>query len=86
MSTGYTTKTTWLGTEYGCRIFYDGELIVEARVPTRDLIGAAYRDMLRTLDKLGGDAFTNAARRRKYREGNPALSVKHYWRGKQKRT
>ena len=24
-----TTKATWLGHEYGCRIFYDGRLVLE---------------------------------------------------------
>lgn len=78
----YTTKATWLGTEYGCRVFRDGDLIVEARAPTRDLIGATFRDLLRTLDKCGGDAFTSAARERKFKTGNPMASVKHWWGGK----
>lgn len=78
----YTTKVTWLGREYGCRIFYDGELVVEARVTSRHEIGAAFRDMFRTLDKCGGDQFTSAVRKRKYREGNPVMFVKHYWKGK----
>lgn len=79
----YTTKTTWLGKEYGCRIFYEGKLVVEGRAPCRALIGATFRDLLRTLDKCGGDAFTSAARKRKFKEGNPVASVKHYWGGKQ---
>lgn len=82
--TKYTTKTTWLGKEYGCRIYSDDLLIVEARVKNKIEIGAAYRDMLRTLDKMGGDEFTSAARKRKYAEGAPMLSVKHYWGGKSK--
>ena len=78
----YTTQTTWLGHEYGCRVF-DGEvLVVEGRCPSRDLIGATFRDLLRTLDKCGGDKFTKAARRRKYKDGNPVAQVKHYWGGK----
>ncbi len=75
----YTTKTTWLGNEYGCRVFHNDVFIVEGRCPTRDLIGATFRDLFRTLDKCGGDAFTNAARERKYKEGNPVTSVKHIW-------
>jgi len=78
----YRTKTTWLGREYGCRVYDDAVLVVEGRAARRDLIGAVYRDLLRTLDKCGGDAFTGAARRRKYRAGNPVASVKHYWGGK----
>nr|QMP83102.1 MAG: hypothetical protein [Caudoviricetes sp.] len=78
----YTTKTTWLGKEYGCRVYLGDELIVEGRAQNKHLIGATYRDLLRTLDKMGGDAFTNAARDRKYKEGNPVASVKHYWGGK----
>jgi hypothetical protein len=75
----YTTKATWLGKEYGCRVFYNGELIVEGRCPTKDLIGATFRDLLRTLDKLGGDSFTSSARKRKFKPGNPMNSVKHLW-------
>ena len=47
------TKTTRIGNNlYGCRIYNLGKLIVEMRVP-RQLISTAYRDMFRTLDKLG---------------------------------
>jgi hypothetical protein len=75
----YTTKVTWLGKEYGCRVFFDGKLVVEGRCPSRNLIGPTFRDLLRTLDKCGGDAFTNAARYRKFREGNLSIGVKHLW-------
>jgi len=75
----YTTKATWLGHTYGCRVFFDGKLIVEGRVPDRRLIGAVFRDLLRTLDKLGGDQFTYAARNRKFAEQAPMISVKHIW-------
>ena len=75
----YTTKATWLGKDYGCRVFCDGKLIVEARCETKELIGATFRDLLRTIDKSGGDAFTSAARTRKYREGNNVASVRHVW-------
>ena len=75
----YTTKATWLGTEYGCRVFFDGKLVVEGRCPTRDLIGPTFRDLLRTLDKNGGDEFTSAARKRKFKEGNMSIDVKHLW-------
>ena len=79
MTKGYTTKTTWLGRQYGCRVFHDGKLIVEGRCPTRDLIGPTFRDLLRTLDKCAGDAFTNAARSRKFKKGNKSIGVKHRW-------
>lgn len=75
----YTTKATWLGSEYGCRVFYNGEMVVEGRCQTKALIGPTFRDLLRTLDTLGGDAFTSAARRRKHEDGNAVASVKHLW-------
>ena len=75
----YSTKTTWLGDKYGCRVFYNGALVVEGRCRNRNEIGATFRDLLRTIDKSGGDRFTNAARGRKFREGNLVLCVKHIW-------
>jgi hypothetical protein len=78
----YATKCTWLGGEYGygCRIFFNGELVVEGRCPTRDLIGATFRDLLRTIDKCGGgDEFTHAARMRNGKNGNRCVGVKHIW-------
>jgi hypothetical protein len=74
-----TTKTTWLGHEYGCRVFRDGHLVVEGRCPSKDLIGPTFRDLLRTLDTLGGDAFTSAARKRRYKIGNTVYDTRHYW-------
>ncbi len=78
----YTTKATWLGKEYGCRVLCGDRVVVEGRCPTKNLIGATFRDLLRTLDKCGGDAFTNAARERKHKVGNTCISVKHLWFGK----
>lgn len=75
----YTTKTTWFGNEYGCRIFYGGVLVVEACCQDKVSIGATFRDLLCTLDKCGGDAFTSAARKRKYKEGNLRIAVRHHW-------
>lgn len=76
----YTTKCTWLGKEYGCRVFYDGVLIVEGRCKSKELIGATFRDLLRTIDKsCGGDAFTSAARKRKYEPSSIVISAKHKW-------
>ena len=78
----YATRVTWLGNEYGCRVYFENEIVVEGRGPTRDLIGATFRDLLRTIDKCGGDVFTSAARERKFAEGNPQASVRHWWGGK----
>lgn len=76
----FVCKVTCLGNHgYGCRIFHDGVLVVEGRCRSRGLIGATFRDLLRTLDKLGGNRFTSAARERKFKEGNPIASVKHLW-------
>ncbi len=75
----YTTKVTKLGRGYGCRVLWDGEVVVEARCTSKVEIGATCRDLMRTLDKCGGDQYTSAARKRKYREGNPVASVKHIW-------
>jgi hypothetical protein len=75
----YTTKATRLQSGYGCRVYLDGVLIVEARCKTRQDIAPTMRDLLRTLDKLGGDAYTSAARRRIGRPGNAQLSVRHLW-------
>ena len=78
----YTTRVTWLGNVYGCRVFFENELLVEGRTPTRNLTGATFRDLLRTIDKCGGDKFTSAARERKFKEGNPMASVMHLWNRK----
>lgn len=75
----YTTKTTRIGSQYGCRVFINGELIVEGRAQGRLEIGPVYRDLIRTMDKLGGDAFTSASRKRKYKDGNLTANVKHIW-------
>lgn len=79
MRSGYTTKATWLGNKYGCRIFFQGVLILEGHCKDKTLIGPTFRDLLRTLDKCGGDDFTSAARKRKFKEGNLCTSVKHLW-------
>ena len=75
----YTTKTTSFPNGYGCRIFRDGVLILEGRCDSRELIGPTFRDLFRTLDKCGGDKFTSAVRKRKFKEGNLCNSVKHIW-------
>ena len=78
----YTTRTTWIGHKYGCRVFDGDVLVVEGRCLSRDQIGATFRDLMRTIDKCGGDEFTSSARSRKFEEGNPTASVMHYWGGK----
>jgi hypothetical protein len=80
----YTTKCTYLGRNkgYGCRIYRNDVLVVEGRCSNRRLIGPTFRDLLRTLDKMGGDEFTSAARKRKFKEGNLRTSTIHYWGGK----
>lgn len=81
----YTTKVTNLGKHgYGCRVFYQGKLVVEGRAPSRLYIGSTFRDLLRTMDKTGGDKFTNAARHRNSKNDNLCIGVKHYWGGKPK--
>jgi len=61
------TKVTYLGKGlYGCRVYNRNtdKPIVELRV-CKKLIGSAFRDMLRTLDKLGWDSpMAHAARHR----------------------
>ncbi len=85
----YTTKCTRLGSNYGCRIFFDGEVILEGRAPSKALIGPTFRDLFRTLDKFPGlllpaDEFTSAVRHRKNtkRQVDPnriETQVKHIW-------
>ena len=76
----YTTKATNMGNQYGCRVYKDGTLILEGRAPSRDMIGATFRDLLRTIDKCGaGDEFTSAARHRNNKPGNVCVCVKHIW-------
>ena len=76
----YTTKVTRVNDIYFCRVDYKGKPVVQAKVSSREEIGPAFRDLLRTLDKLnGGEPFTSAARDRKHKEGNKPTTVKHEW-------
>ncbi len=75
----YTTDTTRMRNFYFCRVSINNKPVVQAKVKTRQEMGPAFRDMLRTLDKLGGDKFTNAARYRKWKEGNMSGQFKHEW-------
>lgn len=75
-----TTKSTWLGNEYGCRVFCDGKLVVEARCSSRRLIAPTFRQLLRTIDTLGGTRHTSEVRKRMYRPGEiVADKVQHLW-------
>jgi hypothetical protein len=75
----YITKVTKIKDIYICQIRYLNKPIVQTKVKLRAEIGPAFRDLLRTLDKLGGDKFTSAARQRINKEGNMMLFVKHEW-------
>jgi hypothetical protein len=75
----YTTDSTKVGSIYFCRVSIDGHPVVQTRVKQRSEIGPAFRDLLRTLDTLGGDKFTNAARYRQWKEGNTSVQVRHEW-------
>jgi hypothetical protein len=75
----YTTKSTKVGDSYFCKVLFRGKAVVQTRVKERSEVGPAFRDLLRTLDKLGGDAFTHAARYRKWKDGNQDGQFKHEW-------
>ena len=79
METLYSTKVTRIKQQYHCRVFYNGEFVVEGIAKERIDIGPTFRDLFRTLDKLGGDKFTSSVRKRKFEEGNVSLGVKHLW-------
>ena len=76
----YTTKVTRVNDIYFCRVDYKGKPVVQSKVSSREDIGPAFRDLLRTLDKgNGGEPFTSAARDRKDRKGNKSGIFKHEW-------
>jgi hypothetical protein len=75
----YSTKVTKVKDKYICLVLCNSAPVVQAKVSSRADIGPAFRDLLRTLDKLGGDAFTESARNRKFAPSNPCISVKHEW-------
>lgn len=66
-----TTKATRLNKKWwGCRILVDGEPLLEVRVDNKEDIAPAFRDMMRTMDKLGFiDERLMAARKRMNKEG-----------------
>jgi hypothetical protein len=75
----YTTKVTCVNGSYFCCVFKHCIPLVQAKVKTREDIGPAFRDILRTIDKCGGDEFTSAASKRKNKVGNKEMAVKHIW-------
>lgn len=70
----FTTKTTRLGSGWGCRIYLNGGLVCESTCKTRGMIGPTYRSMFRDIDKMGGDRFTSAVRRRMFRYDGPVFT------------
>lgn len=78
----YTTKVTYLKglNKYGCRIFYDGKLILEGQASCKQAIGPVFRTLLRTLDTLGGDQYTHTSRKRNNLPKNSmSMRVLHIW-------
>jgi hypothetical protein len=75
----YSTKVTYLKDFWGCRVLYKGKPVVEGKAYSKREIGPVLRDLMRTLDKLGGDRYTHSARMRKRKEENISMSTKHYW-------
>lgn len=65
MESRYTVHVTRNGKGYICRVDYNNVPLVQARVRNRQHVGPCCRDLLRTLDKLGGDAYTHRARMRR---------------------
>ncbi len=53
---GWTTKVTRLGDGYGVRVFKGGVLHSEGKAATRMDVGPVLRDLLRWVDKGGGDS------------------------------
>lgn len=75
----FSTKTTNLGNGlFGCRVFNNDKLVVELRVP-KSLISCAYRDMFRTLDKLGFDSKMAHASRMRGKNHVSLTGYKYIW-------
>lgn len=73
------TKTTRITSKlFGCRVFYKGKLVVELRVP-KDFISSAYRDMFRTLDKLGYESKMAHASRMRGKNFASLTGYKYIW-------
>jgi hypothetical protein len=79
-----TTKVTLIKTGlWGCRVFYNGKLIIEAQVDSKGRINDAFRAMLRMMDKLGWVSKLADASRFRQKPYNPR-GIKFYWGGRQK--
>lgn len=74
----FDTKVTYLGKNlWGCRVLKEGGVIVEVVVDSREDIGPAFRDMLRTLDKSGWCCeLAHSSRKRINKPGNRYKSFK----------
>lgn len=74
-----TTKVTKLSSSlWGCRVLIEGKVVLEVRVTSREYIQPAFKDMLRTLDKLGVDS--KMAKSSRYRDnGKPTNRFKFIW-------
>ena len=79
MSEPFTTKTTKIAPRvYGCRVFNGGKLLLELQVP-KNLISSAYRDMFRTLDKLGYNSPMAHASRMRGKNHENLTGYKYIW-------
>ena len=64
-SAGFSTKVTALGSGYGIRVFRHGKLVCSTKVTSRLQVGPAIRDLLRWIDKSGGQSpMASASRNR----------------------
>ena len=73
----HSTKCTFLkGIGWGCRVFVNGELNQEMVVNDRELIGPAFRSMLRMEDKCGN--FSSMAYNARMRQGRKEQERKQF--------
>jgi len=81
----YSTKVTAMNGKWICAVLLDGKVIVQGTVSSREDIGPAFRDLLRTLDKytIHTSKFAEKSRRRITKPGNRCLKVKHEWPARQ---
>lgn len=76
----YTTRLTRVKDVYVCQILKNDVPFLQATTKRKDHIGPTFRDLLRTIDKLGiGDEFTGAVRERAFKTGNIYINAKHEW-------
>lgn len=81
MKTEYKTQVTRLRAGlYGCRVFKGDQLLVEGRCRSRAEINAVFRQLIRTLNKLGyDDNFTDSVRRRYTEKYTPDVDFQYIW-------